>query len=140
MKLVRWITDSLARLRRPAAVAWVTAFNLTRETTVAERLEVAVLGARRRKGLLGRTGLPADEGLWIVPCESVHTFGMKFAIDLVYLDRNKCVRKVSHSVPAWRVSGCLSAHSVLELAAGTVARSQTSPGDRLEFRPIAARG
>jgi hypothetical protein len=46
------------------------------------------------------------------------------------------VRKVRSGVPAWRVSGCLSAHSVLELAAGTVTRTHTMPGDRLEFTPV----
>ena len=138
MKLARWITDSLARLRRPAAVAWVTAFNLTRETTVAERVEVADHGARRRKGLLGRTGLPADEGLWIVPCESVHTIGMEFSIDLIYLDRNHKVRKVVRDVPRWRLSACFSAHSVIELAAGSVYPTQTCRGDQLEFLSVPA--
>ena len=54
------------------------------------------------------------------PCESVHTFFMKFPIDLVYIDKQRKVRKVRHAVPAWRLSACLTAHSVLELPAGTV--------------------
>jgi len=136
MKLVSWITESLSRLRQPTPEVWMKAFNLTRDTVVADKVEVADSGARRRKGLLGRTGLDADEGLWIVPCESVHTFGMKFPIDLIYLDRTRRVRKVRSNVGAWRISGCLSAHSVLELAAGTVVRTQTKPGDRLEFYPV----
>jgi uncharacterized membrane protein (UPF0127 family) len=109
--------------------------NLTRQTVLAERVEVADHGAARRKGLLGRSGLPAGEGLWIVPCESVHTFGMKFPIDLVYLDRKKKVKKVRSDVPAWRLSACLSAHSVLELASGTIHLTQTRLGDTLEFSP-----
>ena len=70
-----------------------------------------------------------------MPCESVHTFGMKFPIDLVYLDRKKKVKKVRSDVPPWRLSACLSAHSVLELASGTIRTTQTRPGDTLEFSP-----
>jgi uncharacterized membrane protein (UPF0127 family) len=109
--------------------------NLTRQAVLADSVEVADDSETRRKGLLGRSGLPAGEGLWIVPCESVHTFGMKFPIDLVYLDRKKKVKKVRSSVPPWRLSACLSAHSVLELASGTILMTQTRPGDTLEFSP-----
>jgi uncharacterized protein len=112
--------------------------NLTRQTTVATAAEVAGTGAARSKGLLGRTGLGAGEGLWIVPCESVHTFFMKFPIDLIYLDRNLRVKKVRSSVGPWRVSACLSAHSVLELAAGVIRETQTQAGDKLEFTEISA--
>ncbi len=112
--------------------------NLTRQRVIADRVEVADRGATRRKGLLGRNGLEAGEGLWIVPCESVHTFGMRFPIDLVYVDRKLRVRKVRGNVPPWRVSACLSAHSVLELAAGAAAGSKTQAGDRLEFSPVHA--
>ena len=109
--------------------------NLTRQTELASYAEVAAHSAARNKGLLGRSGLPPGEGLWIVPCESVHTFFMKFPIDLVYLDRNKCVKKVRSSVPAWRLSACLFAHSIIELPAGTIRHTKTAPGDHLEFSP-----
>jgi uncharacterized membrane protein (UPF0127 family) len=59
---------------------------------------------------------------------------MKFPIDLVFLDRNMVVKKVRHAVMPGRLSMCLSAHSVLELAAGSIRLSRTTPGDRLEFR------
>jgi uncharacterized membrane protein (UPF0127 family) len=108
-------------------------FNLTRQTVLADRLEVADHGANRRKGLLGRDGLLAGEGLWIKPCEAVHTFCMRFAIDLVYLDRKNRIRKIRSGVPPWRISSCLSAHSVIELPSGTVVATQTQPGDLLEF-------
>ena len=80
--------------------------------------------------------LEAGAGLWIVPCESVHTFFMKFPIDLVYLDRQRRVRKVRHAVPAWRMSACLSAHSVLELPAGTAQQTGTAVGDELEIERL----
>lgn len=107
--------------------------NMTRQTVLAERLEVADRGAKRRKGLLGCDGLEPGEGLWIKPCEAVHTFGMRFAIDLVYLDRAYRVRKVRSGVRPWRMSACLSAHSVLELPAGTIEATHTQRGDRVEF-------
>ncbi|MGA7109911.1 MAG: DUF192 domain-containing protein, partial [Terracidiphilus sp.] len=87
--------------------------NLTRSTRIASSVEVADSGAKRSKGLLGRTGLAPGEAIWIVPCESVHTFGMKFAIDLIYLDRQLRIRKIRSNVRPWRMSGCLTAHSVV---------------------------
>jgi uncharacterized membrane protein (UPF0127 family) len=110
--------------------------NLTRGTVLATALEVADSGPKRNKGLLGRKGLDEGGGLWIVPCESVHTFFMQFAIDLVYLDRKNVVKKVRERVPAWRLSACLSAHSILELPAGVINSTQTQPGDALEFAPV----
>jgi hypothetical protein len=92
-------------------------------------------GPKRNKGLLGRKALATGGGLWIVPCESVHTFFMQFPIDLVYLDRKNRVRKVCKSVPAWRISVCLSAHSILELPSGTIRDTLTKAGDTLEFSP-----
>jgi uncharacterized membrane protein (UPF0127 family) len=133
MNLFHWISGHLSPGNRANPTSPLKILNLTREVMLAHRVEVADHGATRRKGLLGRSTLPAGEGLWIVPCESVHTFGMKFPIDLVYLDRNKKVKKVRSGVPPWRLSACLSAHSVIELATGTIHRTQTSPGDKLEF-------
>lgn len=109
--------------------------NPARSTVLASRLEVADSGPKRNKGLLGREGLESGEGLWIVPCESVHTFFMRFPIDLVYLDRKNKIKKVRSAVGPWRLSACLSAHSVLELPAGTIRATQTQRGDLLEFLP-----
>ena len=107
--------------------------NLTRQTVLASSAELADKGEKRRKGLLGREQLYPGQGLWILPCEAVHTFGMQFPIDLVYLDRNHRIKKVRSNVPPWRLSACLTAHSVLELASGTIRDTQTKPGDKLEF-------
>ena len=104
---------------------------MTRQTILALAADVADTSAKRRTGLLQHERLEAGEGLWIVPCESVHTFFMKFPIDLVYIDKRKKVRKVRHAVPAWRMSACLVAHSVLELPAGTARASGTMAGDEL---------
>jgi uncharacterized membrane protein (UPF0127 family) len=107
--------------------------NRTRQVELAHSIEVADTVATRRRGLLGRKALASGEGLWIAPCEAVHTCGMQFPIDLIYLDRARRVKKLQHAVPPWRLSACLSAHSVLELAAGSIRKTQTRPGDILEF-------
>ena len=114
--------------------------NLTRNTTLATCMEVADSGPKRNKGLLGRERLSTGEGLWIIPCEAVHTFWMRFSIDLVYLDSKKRIRKLVSEVPPWRLSGCVTAHSVLELPPGTIRNTQTQRGDSLEFTVIAITG
>jgi uncharacterized membrane protein (UPF0127 family) len=110
--------------------------NQTRNTVLGEAVDVADTSAKRRVGLLKHERLEPGTGLWIVPCESVHTFFMKFPIDLVYLDKKKRVRKVRNAVPAWRMSACLSAHSILEFPAGTAARTGTLPGDELQIETV----
>lgn len=106
----------LSQRRSPAPEVRLQATNLTRRTVLATCLEVANSGSRRSKGLLGRARLAPGEGLWILPCEAVHTFFMQFPIDLVYLDRKNRIRKIRSAVPPWRLSACLSAHSVSSLS------------------------
>jgi uncharacterized membrane protein (UPF0127 family) len=112
--------------------------NQTRNTVLGEAVEVADTSEKRRVGLLKHARLDPGSGLWIVPCESVHTFFMKFPIDLVYLDKQRKVRKVRHAVPPWRLSACLAAHSILELPAGTVEKSGTLRGDELLIEKLNA--
>jgi uncharacterized membrane protein (UPF0127 family) len=112
--------------------------NLTRDTLLADRAEVARTGPKRSKGLLGRAGLKRGEGMWIIPCEAVHTFFMRFPIDLIYLDRKHRIKKVRANVRPWRISVCLSAHSILELPCGTIHDSGSMPGDLVEIRPCVA--
>jgi hypothetical protein len=110
--------------------------NQTRQTVLASHADVADTSEKRRVGLLKHTSLAPGEGLWIAPCESVHTFFMKFPIDLVYLDKRLRVRKVRHAVRPWRLSACLTAHSVLELPAGSVAETGTVAGDELTMDTV----
>jgi len=110
--------------------------NRDRGTIVAEAAEVADSSAKRRTGLLKHDRLEPGSGLWIAPCEAVHSLGMRFAIDLVYLDRKKKVRKVRRAMIPRRLSACLTAHSVLELPVGAVDASRTEPGDQLEFEKL----
>src|SRR3954471_476163 len=109
--------------------------NTTRATVLGDQVLLAATSAQRRTGLLKHSSLPKGSGLWIKPCESIHTFFMRFAIDVIYLDRKGRVRKIRHALPPSRLSLCLVAKSVLELPAGTVLASQTQLGDQLEFQP-----
>ena len=118
--------------------------NRTRDTVLAEHADIADTSAKRRTGLLKHTGLLPGEGLWIVPCEGVHTFAMKFAIDVLFLSRkNKQkgtakVLKVKHAMPKSRLAFSLFAHSVIELPAGTAQSTGTVVGDELELEKIDA--
>ena len=71
--------------------------------------------------------------MWIVPCEAVHTFGMNFPIDVVYLSRQRKVLKIRDTMKRSRMSLCLRAHSVLELPAGHAAATGLAVGDQLEI-------
>lgn len=110
-----------------------TVVNETRGSTIANRVRRASTSGTRRKGLLGVTHLDENSGLWIVPCEAVHTFWMQIPIDTVFLDRNGRIKKIRANLKAWRLAIDLRAHSVLELAAGVVENSGTQVGDRLLF-------
>jgi uncharacterized protein len=108
--------------------------NLTRGLTLATHVALAGTSEARRRGLLDAENLDTGAGLWIVPCEAIHTFGMKVRLDVIFLDKNFQVRKISADLGPRRMSICLRAHSALELPAGAVARSGTKLGDRLEKR------
>lgn len=91
--------------------------------------------ATRIQGLLGRTTLPDGEGLLIDPCNNVHTFFMKFPIDVVFLDSSNVVVRVKELSP-WRISPLVfSARRVLELPLGTARKHALAVGQRLEFEP-----
>jgi len=100
---------------------------------LADAAEVADTGKTRRKGLLKRGSLPQGEGLWITPCEAVHTIGMRFPIDVIFLDRKRKVLKIRENMGRGRLAVCLWAQSVLELPAGTIAGTGTAVGDQLGF-------
>jgi uncharacterized membrane protein (UPF0127 family) len=100
--------------------------------TLVENLEVARSLWTRTKGLLGRASLPAGHGLWILRCNSVHTFFMKFPIDLIFLNRDMEVAKTYKSVRPGRVVWpVLSASSVVELSGGFLERHPVQVGEKL---------
>ncbi len=107
--------------------------NATRGTVLAEAADIADTSEKRRTGLLKRQSLNRGEGLLIDPCEGIHSFGMKFAFDALFLDGDRKVLKVRASMPRRRISLCLRAHCVLELPAGTAADTGTVAGDKLAW-------
>jgi uncharacterized protein len=107
--------------------------NQTKGIMLADRADIAGTSAKRRTGLLKHSRLEPGEGLWIAPCESVHTFGMKFPIDVVFLSKKKQVLKTRPDMVKSRIAFSLRAYSVLELPAGTLAQTRTAAGDQLEF-------
>ena len=89
---------------------------------------------KRAKGLLGRTSLANNSGLMLKPCKAVHTFGMKFEIDIIFLDKENRVIKIIEALKPNRITAVYSrAATVLELAGGSTAEAQLSPGDYLEI-------
>jgi uncharacterized protein len=98
---------------------------------VCERCVLADTALARVRGLLGRTSLPSGEGILLRPASSVHTAFMRFAIDVVFLDRDLRVLKVAAAVCPWRAAARRKAHAVLELPAGEAERRGLGPGDRL---------
>jgi uncharacterized membrane protein (UPF0127 family) len=100
---------------------------------LADRALIADTSTTRKTGLLKHERLDPGEGLWIKPCEGVHTVGMKFPIDVLFLDKKRKVVKIRAAMPRWRMAACLWAHSVLELPSGTAAATRTSRGDQLDF-------
>ena len=120
------------RLRTPDPLKKVSILNRTRGWSLGEAIERADTSRSRRAGLLKKSGLGKGEGLWILPCEAIHTFFMKFDIDVLFLDKNRRVVKVVNRMPPWRMSMSWRARSVLELPAGTIAETGTGRGDLLE--------
>jgi uncharacterized membrane protein (UPF0127 family) len=121
---------------QPHSVRAVYVYNKTRETVVATQAIVADGYFNRLVGLLGKTrrwGHPGA-GLWIVPCHGVHTIGMLFPIDLVFLNKEKQVVHVDEMLYPFSVSRLsFKATSVLELPPHTICRTGTRIGDRLEI-------
>jgi uncharacterized membrane protein (UPF0127 family) len=105
-------------------------------TVACEHCLVAATAPVRMRGLLGRTGLDDGEGLLIRPANSVHMFFMRFAIDVVFLDRELVVRKVVEALGPWRLAGCRGARAALELPAGTAGRRGITVGERLTLEPV----
>lgn len=102
-----------------------------RPEPVATTLEGAFDSATRKKGLLGRDGLPAGTALIIAPCNLVHTFAMHFPIDLIFAARDGRVLKIKPAVPARRIAGAWGAFATIEMAAGSAGRADVKVGDRL---------
>jgi uncharacterized membrane protein (UPF0127 family) len=114
--------------------SFLVAENLTQNCVIATHIQAARDSAARRQGLLAVDNLDAHSGIWLNPCEAVHTFGMKMAIDAIFLDARLRVRKISAHLKPNRIAFCLSAQSVLEIKAGIAGTSGLKCGDQLALR------
>jgi uncharacterized protein len=125
----------LSPLLRADSIAHVLE-NVRTRRVIADRLLTAFDSTSRRQGLLGRDGLPDGSALIIAPSNAVHTFFMRFPIDILFVHRDGGVIKARSVVRPWRIAGSLRAFAVIELPAGSLAQSNTTTGDRLICRPV----
>lgn len=102
---------------------------------VCSQCELADRPWPRMKGLLGRTSLEPGGGLLLRPAPSVHMWFMRFAIDVVFLDRENTIVGIAHTLRPWRMAGARRARSALELPAGTAERLELAQGDVLTIEP-----
>jgi uncharacterized membrane protein (UPF0127 family) len=109
----------------------MTLWNVRTGAPVVTRLEAAFDSKSRNRGLLGRTCLEPGHALVLAPCNSVHTFFMKFAIDVLFVGRDGTVRRIAPALRPWRVAISPRSFAVIETAAGVIGASGTHPGDRL---------
>jgi uncharacterized membrane protein (UPF0127 family) len=107
--------------------------NVRNGAVVGEQLLTAFDSASRRQGLLGRDALARGTLLIIAPSNAVHTFFMRFPIDIAFVAKDGHILKLRHAVPARRMAAALRAHAVIEMPAGTLERTGTQPGDRLQI-------
>ena len=123
-------------VKRPAELR---ALNQTRATVLCEHLEEAGGMTGKSRGLLGRDGLDAEAGMLfeagrLEPFMCMHMLFMRFAIDIVFLNRHGAVIRINPNLRPWRISSIVwGARRVLELSAGAAARSETQIGDQIIF-------
>jgi len=106
---------------------------LTDDDGVIQNISKTSNFMERMRGLLGSPPLKENEGLLIVPCSSVHTFGMSYAIDLVFLDKQWIIVKTVKSLKPWRMAASNVASMVLELAVDSLDTLQLTIGQQLEW-------
>jgi uncharacterized protein len=107
-------------------------YNKTRECFLSLEVTAADTIFSRLRGLIGRLKLRSDEGIWVVPSRGIHTLGLLFPLDLIYLDEHHRVIHLVEYFPSFRIAPLKTqAESVLELATHTIYSSQTQSGDQL---------
>lgn len=111
--------------------------NATKKTVVSDRCHFANSVLKRMVGLLNRKALAQGEGLLLDRCYGIHTFGMRFPIDVLFLDKELRVMRAVPALPPFRTCVVKHAVYVLELPAGSIQRSQTGAGDQIQMRSVA---
>ena len=121
-----------------AAMPRIEVRNATRQSVLGDRVAVARTHWTRLRGLLGRPEPEPGEGLLIVPCRGVHMYGMKYPLDVVFLDQQGVVVDIRADLQPGRRTGFIKgSHYALEIPTGTVAASGTEVGDNLVWQPMA---
>ncbi len=112
-------------------------WNVSRNDSVAERVRLADTWWTRLRGMLGHPEPAPGEGMLLAPCQSVHMYWMKYALDVVFLDPDGCIVEIYHGLaPSKRSRWHRDADRALELRAGTLASANTQIGDRLVLRRV----
>ena len=102
---------------------------------IADLVEVARTRRQRRRGLLGRDGLARGSALVLTPCNAIHTVGMRFPIDVAFVDRHGRVRRIVRQLPPARISVCLSAKTTIECPSGQLEEIRLQVGDQIKLVP-----
>jgi len=114
-------------LRKPHAA--YNLVNCRNGLLLATQVHTAFDSSSRRRGLLGIDSLERGRALIIAPTSAIHTWFMRFAIDVAFVARDGRVVKVRHELPPWRISGAIGSYAVIELPCGILAAADTSPND-----------
>lgn len=117
---------------------WAQFINVTQNSILADHGRIADSFFRRLKGLLGTTSLPGGQGLLIRPCNSVHTFGMRYSIDVLFVGKDNRIQKIVPAMPSGRIAVSSGSAYVIELPAGTVQTTNTKTGDQLQINMLSA--
>lgn len=110
--------------------------NATKKTILADRCRFANSLIKRMVGLLNRSSLAQGEGLLLYRCYGIHTFFMRFAIDVLFLDKELRVIRAVPAIPPFRTCVVKQAVYVLELPVGSIQRTQTADGDQIQMRAV----
>lgn len=111
--------------------------NITKNIILAESIELADNPWKRFKGLLGREGLPDGSGLYITPCNSIHSFFMRFSFDAIFIDKKNMIIDIIEEMPPGKIKYCFSAHSVIEIPPQIINKTETRIGDIISFlKPV----
>lgn len=110
------------------------AVNVSKSSVIAFNLEEARGFFARLRGLIGKASMEDTDGLWMARCWAIHTFGMRFPIDVVFIDGFQVVKKIVIEVCPYRpIVFCSGAEGVIELPAGTIEKAKIQVGDRIEI-------
>ena len=127
--------SNFATALRAASDGPVAIVNAQTGGLVAGAAELALTRRTRRRGLLSRRGLDPSAALVLAPCAAIHTVGMRFTIDVLFVNRAGRVVKVVSDLPPWRLAGAMRAHAAIELAAGALRACGVKRGDCLLLVP-----